>query len=410
MPGELDDYLWLISDEGARWLAKLSVDERPLHQLVASLRRELSASRARLVVEQVALRRKAEEKFPWASVMFFTSLGLEQATDAWVGCYKAQRWPAGLPVVDLCCGIGGDLLALSTRGAVTGVDRSPVAAILAQANAQAVLAKLGLSHHVEVQLADVAQIGQAWPEFPPWHIDPDRRPEGHRTAQPEWSSPAPAVLELLLGRQHTAAVKLAPAADVPPSWDAQAEREWVTLAGRCRQQVAWFGQVAKDPGLHAATLVKRTANPLSPVAYRLVGRPNLPVPVAQTVKTYVFDPDPSVLASKLVGEVCHRFALEALSSHGGYLTADHLPPSQLLVPYRVDEILPFDLRKLRAWIRRRNKGEVIIKKRGAPVDVDKWRRLLSGKGDEPLHLILAEHSGHIRAIAVSPLPEPTPEQ
>ena len=63
--------------------------------------------------------------------MFFTRLGLEQATDAWVARYKATRFPAGQLLADLCCGIGGDLMALSERGPTRGVDRDPVAAICA---------------------------------------------------------------------------------------------------------------------------------------------------------------------------------------------------------------------------------------------------------------------------------------
>ena len=35
---------------------------------------------------------------------------------------------------DLCCGIGGDLLALAEHGETIGVERDPVTAYLAEAN------------------------------------------------------------------------------------------------------------------------------------------------------------------------------------------------------------------------------------------------------------------------------------
>ena len=41
--------------------------------------------------------------------MFFTSVGLEQATDFVTATYKAQRFSIGGRYVDLCCGLGGDL-------------------------------------------------------------------------------------------------------------------------------------------------------------------------------------------------------------------------------------------------------------------------------------------------------------
>ncbi len=69
--------------------------------------------------------------------LFFTPLGLEQATDGWIADYKAQRFTAGRRAIDFCCGIGGDLLALSLRGPTVGIDRDPVAALFAEANCRA---------------------------------------------------------------------------------------------------------------------------------------------------------------------------------------------------------------------------------------------------------------------------------
>ncbi len=66
--------------------------------------------------------------------MFFATRPLEQATDEVVAAYKAGRFPPGRLMVDFCCGIGGDLLALASRGPVLGVDRDPVLALLAGAN------------------------------------------------------------------------------------------------------------------------------------------------------------------------------------------------------------------------------------------------------------------------------------
>lgn len=398
-----EDYLWLVSAEGKSWLEKIAGDPRPLHQLLASLRKDLCASRARLVVEQIGLRRRASEKFPWASVMFFIPLGLEQATDAWVGCYKAQRYPADQLAADLCCGIGGDLLALAFRGPVEGVDKSALAVLFAHANVEAVAGQLGLSPQAKTLADDVSSWSAKGRVFPPWHMDPDRRREGVRTAQPIWSSPPPQIVDTLLARQKTAAIKLAPAAELPLPWQKEAEREWISFGGRCRQQVAWFGSVAKDPGRHAATVVLKVADPRFPQAERVVGTPDLPVPIASKIGSYLLDPAPSVLAARLLGEISRRFALEALSTHGGYLTADHLPGTKLVDAYRVEEVLPFDLKRLRAWARAHGKGEAIIKKRSLPVDVDKWRTLLRGPGEVPFHLVLAEHAGKRRAIAVCPV-------
>ncbi len=125
--------------EAAPWLAEAretlrNSGQNGLVRLAAELREALSANRVHLILEQVQLREKAREKFPQADRMFFTPLGLQQATDAWIAAYKAGRFARGEPVADLCCGIGGDLMALAARGPVQGVDRDPATAILAEAN------------------------------------------------------------------------------------------------------------------------------------------------------------------------------------------------------------------------------------------------------------------------------------
>ena len=53
--------------------------------------------------------------------MWFEPIGLEQATAEPVARHKARRF-AGELVVDLCCGIGGDALALAEHSRVLAVD------------------------------------------------------------------------------------------------------------------------------------------------------------------------------------------------------------------------------------------------------------------------------------------------
>src|SRR3954467_13456996 len=89
---EFSDYAWLVGEDAALYLTALAEDERPPLNQLKFLRRELSAERARLVVEQVELRRRAASKFcEPASQMFFTPVHLEQATDICLAGYKATR-------------------------------------------------------------------------------------------------------------------------------------------------------------------------------------------------------------------------------------------------------------------------------------------------------------------------------
>jgi hypothetical protein len=134
----LDDYRWLTGEPARPWLA-LAADELAagvtLMRLTARLRKELSPQRTHLVLAQVELRRGAREKFSRADEMFFTTLGLAQATDEPLARYKAARLGGEERVADLCCGIGGDLIAMGEGRRCLGIDRDPIAAHLASVNA-----------------------------------------------------------------------------------------------------------------------------------------------------------------------------------------------------------------------------------------------------------------------------------
>ncbi|MBA3782703.1 MAG: class I SAM-dependent methyltransferase, partial [Nocardioides sp.] len=99
---------------------------------------------------QVRLRRKAVDKLGEAAArMYFTPVGLEQATAGLVAEHRAARIAAAghHRLLDLGCGIGADLVAAASVGiTVHAVERDPVTAAVARAN----LAALGLTGTVSV--------------------------------------------------------------------------------------------------------------------------------------------------------------------------------------------------------------------------------------------------------------------
>ncbi len=82
-----------------------------------------------LALTQARLRRRARAKFgPDADLLLWTEAGLEQATRRSVALHRAERLGlAGVrQLADLCCGVGGDLLALAAAAArVRAVDCRP---------------------------------------------------------------------------------------------------------------------------------------------------------------------------------------------------------------------------------------------------------------------------------------------
>ena len=226
---ELADYEWLTGAEAAAVLGDLAGGGEPLHRRAARLRRNFSATRVHLLLEQVELRQRARAKFARADELFFTRRGLEQATDEWVAGYKARRFAGREPVGDLCCGIGGDLLGLAAVAPSAGVDRDRIVAYLAAANAHA------LSRPATVESRDVSRTSAG--DFASWHMDPDRRPGGRRTSSPARCSPDAATIADLLTAAPNAAIKLAPAAEIPDDWCDACELEWISRDRQCRQLV-----------------------------------------------------------------------------------------------------------------------------------------------------------------------------
>ncbi|MHB8970980.1 MAG: THUMP-like domain-containing protein [Pirellulaceae bacterium] len=387
MTGPLDDYRWLISEDAALWLTRLAECTDPSVAQVRQLRQALTAERTRLVLEQSELRRRAVVKFESAARMFFTRAGLEQATDQWIARQKARRFPTGRAVADLCCGLGGDLFGLAAQSQATGVDLNPLHTLLAEANTRV----LGLDACV-LETADAAQ----WPleQCQAWHMDPDRRPQGQRTAQLAASEPSLDTIRRLLNVHPQAALKLAPAADLPADWQAAAERQWIGSGRECRQQVAWFGMLAEHPGKRSAIVVDRHGQ-VSPL---LVGQEEAPGRIATTVARFVYEPHACVVAARLTHTLASQFGLDAIDPQVAYLTGD-LPIADLrLSTFEVQDVLPFDLRRLRKIVRERRVGKLEVKKRGVAVDPAAVQRQLRGPGDEEAVLLLTPHAGCVRAI------------
>ena len=180
----LDDLRWLTGPVATELLCRLRDEDVRQPSMAARLRKDHSARRVHLLLEQVELRHRAKKKFTQAEQMFFTRAGLEQATDERVARYKAERFHDA--VADLCCGVGGDLVSLADRGPVVGIDKDAAAAHLAAANCAAAGHD---TDHAVVRCADVAEV--PLDEIDAWHLDPDRRPSGKRSVQLDHHEPPP---------------------------------------------------------------------------------------------------------------------------------------------------------------------------------------------------------------------------
>lgn len=389
--GNISDYQWLVSSDAAPWLERAAqAEETPesLLKTTIALRGDLGTQRTHLVIAQVQLRRRARKKFSQADRMFFTRQLLEQATEERISQYKAVRFPQQGQLLDLCCGIGGDLISLGRRTTTQGVDRDEVATTLAQANCEILELQ-----SATVQVDDATHVAVA--DSSAWHLDPDRRPEGQRSTKLTLHEPDLSSMEGLLSANQHAAIKLAPATNVPDSWKAEAELEWIGTRGECRQQVAWFGDLARIPGQRAATVLF-DGSMKSDCTIR--GEPNVDVPTAAQVGRYVFEPNAAVLAADLTGQLAMDVGLQTIAANIPYLTGDQVVDSSLLAGFEVVETMPFTIRRVRQYLRQRGIGRLEVKKRGVRLTPEHVLAELSLTGDRAATLLLMPVHKKILAI------------
>ncbi len=408
---------WLLSDAGRGYIAQVAADSSVSPGLGKRLRNDVGSERAQLIERQAALRRRAERKFPQAAEMFFTEQALEQATDWWTAQEKAH-WiaPAGYPasaaghtppLVDLGCGIGGDLMALSQRAPVIAFEQSTVRAAFAAVN----LAVCGGRGDVRAEAASPAAIvGQAV------HVDPSRRSSGgRRTVQLDFQSPGRDFLEQLISRDTSLVLKLAPATDLKDPLLHSAHLQWIGHARDCRQLVAWYawpGRPANERSVSILSPGLPTERWSTVCQWQRVGPEHPPAsPIAPSIGSLLAEPHPTVLAAKLAHRLAREHDLAPLTPGGGYLTGERWPSdpavaSRLLRWYEVIEVLPWRQRKLKqikTFLRLRGLGIDRVKKRGVEADPAEVLRHFRDLQGTPATLLLARLGKQEKAIIAKPL-------
>lgn len=389
-----------MGDEAGRWLDDVAKSQQPMHQLAGRLRKHLSADQTHRVLELVELRRRGEEKFTMAGKMFFTRTALEQATDQWIASYKAERFANRGQVADLCCGVGGDTLGLV--GKVRGLmlcDRSPTMTLFARHN----LAIADHSQQTSIGVSNQDAKLIALSEYDAWHIDPDRRPAGKRTTDAAFHDPSDTDIDTLLAANPHAAIKLAPGCEPPTRWTDDGELEWVSRGGECKQLVVWRGNLATTPGRRRATLVEPDGDKCNVVG-AVTGSGGDPVEMNPQIDRYVFEPDPAVLASDLVGALAAAHGWWRFGKSDGYLTGAENTDEPACATFEVDEVMPLRIKKLASYLRERGIGRLEIKHRAVELAPQRLRSELKLKGDRAATLLVTTAGERQIAIVAKRLP------
>jgi SAM-dependent methyltransferase len=332
-----------------------------------------------LALEQALLKHRARAKHPRGDELWWTGPALEQASSHDAAAWRAARF-AG-PVLDLCCSVGGDLLALPDGS--TGVDLDEARLLLARANAEV------LARHVSLVRADVTAL--PLPRTAEVFVDPARRAGGRRLFDPRaYAPPLPVVLEWR-SRVRSLAAKVAPGVDHDALPD-DVEVEVVSLRGEVKEAVLWTG-ATRSGARRSATLL--------PAGDVLRDDP-VPAPRVRPPGRWLLEPDGAVVRAHLVAQVAALLGGWLVDETIAYVSADTRVPTPFGRWYEVLELLPFSLKPLRERLRAHDAGPLVVKKRGTAVEPDVLRKQLKLTGSREVTVVLTRAAGRQVAMVVRP--------
>jgi SAM-dependent methyltransferase len=372
----------LLSPPGREVLARVAAllggrEPPPGLAVAEQLRREYPASLAAAAMAQHELRLAARAKFARAMGMLFTRDGYEQASSELIARHRAARFGGARRVADLCCGIGGDLIALAqaadSPATVLAVDRDEVHARLALHNAGV----YGAGHRVRACVADVRDVTLRGADAV--FIDPARR-AGERRFRAGLSQPPLEWCLALAGQVPAVCVKAAPglpAELIPHGWEA----EFIADGRDLKESVLWSPTFATAP--RRATIL--------PGGDTLVARPGDPVPVTEPGE-YLLDPSPAVTRAGLVEDLARLLGARKIDPRIAFLTADSATSSPFARTLRVVDSAPWNEKRFAARLRELGVGAADLRRRGLAGDVDQIRRRLRLAGPHRATVVLTRVS------------------
>lgn len=360
----------LQTGPGAALLAELRAHDDPADTVLrraTRLRERYPAELVATALTQHELRERAGARFSRSADMFFTRAGLEQSSAEVVARHRATRFAGDGPLADLCCGIGGDLIALAGTRNVVGVDRDPVHARLALVNA----AVYGVDDRVTTRVADVRDVDLSG--FTAAFVDPARRDGRGRTRDGE---PPLAWCVALADRVPAVAVKAAPGVPhevAPPGW----ELEFVAVGSDLKEATLWSPALA---GVARRATVLPGEHTLLPAA----GEPVL----LREPGEWLLDPNPAVTRAGVVEELARSVGAGKIDDRIAFLTLDSHVSTPFARTLRVLDAGPWKERELPARLRRLDIGSVDVRRRGLAGDVDLVRKRLKLTGSRRATLVM----------------------
>ncbi len=100
-----------------------------------------------------------------------------------------------------------------------------------------------------------------------------------------------------------------------------------------------------------------------------------------------------MIRAHLVEHLAHTLGTTKIDAEIAFLSGDHLISTPFARSFKVDTVMPFNLKRLRRHLRERGIGHVVVKKRGSPIDPQELERALRLEGHRAAVVVLTHVQG-----------------
>lgn len=205
-------------------------------------------------------------------------------------------------------------------------------------------------------------------------FDPARRDEvGRRLRSVHLFRPALSLVDAWREKTPQAAVKVSPGIDYA-ELPVEAEVEFISVSGHVKEAVLWYGDLRKG--------VARQATLLPEGAVFTTEDEEGERAAARRPGAYLYEPDGAIIRAHLVQPLARYLQAAPIDETIAYLTTDRALETPFARRFTIEDWFPFQLKRLRHYLRKRNIGRVTVKKRGSPIEPAALQRQLRLRGDE----------------------------
>jgi SAM-dependent methyltransferase len=361
---------FLETEENQKFFSDLQSREELSINEIQKLENEYNEYPIKDILSLIKIQKKNLKKNPDSLNLIYTEKGAQQASSKRLAIFHADKFEKHSIIADLCCGNGIDLMHLAAgKKKVFAVDLDEKTLNTAKYN-------LSESNNIEFIQGKAEDFDKSVDAV---FIDPDRRIDSIRTLRLEDMSPSLSSILHLKSITANIAIKLSPATDYRSLNIEDAHTfEFISEEGVLKEILLCFGDFATKNVTRKAILL--------PVGIYLSNNDSS-IPVVG-IHEFIFEPDPAVIRAGLVQELGAEIGFSLIDKHLALLTGKNAVFSNFGTTYKTVTSFSYDIKMLHKYCRQEQIGELVIKTRGFPIPVEKFRNKLKLKGKQKAVLFI----------------------